>query len=268
MRRRKYLTAATAALSGMAGCTDVFDGTENESDADSEEYTTWIPVGNEISTSVRADAPAKLIDVDDYSLHGSVGERVAGIDATELERRVEIGPYTALSGDTTADEISEELGLDGDGSYGGYERFTDDQGRDFAVRDGRAVLQTFGSDGDEELFEAIVDARERNGERLAEANDEFGRLADAITVDDRVDIGFTPDVDPWSGVGIGYDVAAGRSAFDGLIAFIDEATAAELTTDATGDRIEVVFGVDIVEIETSRSGRVVTATGDVVTESI
>lgn len=268
MRRRKYLTAASAALLGTAGCTDVFDDTENESDADSEEYTAWIPVSDEVPSSVRADAPAELIDVDDYSLHGSVGGRVAGIDATEIEKRVDIGPYTALSGDITADETSEELDLDGDGSYGGYERFTDDHGRDFAVRDGRAVLQTLGSDGDEELFEAIVDARERNEERLVEANDEFGRLAEAITVHDRVDIGLTPDVDLWRGVGIGYEVAASRSTFDGAIAFTEEATAAELTTDAIGDRIEVFFGVDIVEIETARSGRVVTATGDVVTESI
>lgn len=268
MRRRQYLTATTAVITGIAGCTDVFGSTRNEPEDKSAEYTDWIPSVDGAPTAISADAPAALTEVDDYTLHESVGGRVSGIDVTAVTGRVQIGPYTALSGDFTVNDIEETLDLATDGSYGDYELFTDERGRDFAVRRGRAVVQNFGSDGNENLFEGIIDARQGNGDRLVEANEEFGLLADAISADNRVDIGLTPDVDSWTGIGIGYDVAAGRSAFYSAIVFTRKDQAGELTTDEISDRIEVFFGVDAADIEVSRDGRVVTATGDAVTESI
>lgn len=279
--RRRYLgTAAVGLCAMLAGCSDRL-GRSDAGSGDHENGTAererddprhWVPEAATPEAFLLVEALGELRGIDAYEPRDGLGGRVFDVDVTSIERRVDVGGYTALTGEGVDDEFTERRSLQSEGSHGQYERFVDDAGAECALTDGVVVFQRVETTGEpvdvSVALESVLDARAGETDRLVDADDDFAALADAVSSGALRVVRPTPDDDAVAGTGASHEIGDDESTFLGAVVFEDDAAADDRTDDELAREFSLVHGVDADADDVSRDGTLATVTGIVPTQEI
>lgn len=240
--------AAVAATAGIAGCSQLpFVG--------GARYADWTPVPDRDYVQVVASRPAEMAEVDD--LESAEEEYLWDVDPVDVDFHLwSFLGWGVTEGDLSMQDVEDavESDLESAGEYAGYDRYSAGDGDVEVAFDEGTVVR-----GDSAaVVEALVDAREGDGERLVDENDDVGTVHDAIGDGDAVVLGavLEPEEDDeevaW---GVAFDFAEGESDLVYASVFRDEDVADE-------ERIRSNLEDDdaISDVTVSRDGRVVEVT--------
>ncbi|MFP9192411.1 hypothetical protein [Natronosalvus vescus] len=268
MKRRAYLVGVAGLSTAVAGCTTLFGDDESDRDVDPTTALNRIPnaaVSDDRELYITADAPAALVDVDDYALREAVGESVSGIEASRVDARAMIDPYRILVGSFDAADVTELLEVTRDGTVGSFDRVVEDDGTAHAVGEDEAILRTVGQSDDTISLESIADASD-GSDRLLEHHSVVERLCDQISTDTHVEMSLTPSNDEWHGFGVGYEVDSEESTATLVMVLTDAGRGLE--DDAVRDRFAFLFPGDLATDDIERNADLVTARTAIPTNDI
>lgn len=260
MRRRDVLVGcgALAGSATLAGCSALpFGGGGGDGDGlDASEYTDWMPTVDESSATFTATRYADVLSVDGVP-EGFLQSEVSGVPGEDLDQRLTFAGVMVLEGSfdvaTIRDGIESEqdVTLQEDGEYGDYQRFAIEGVADGTVglAEGRAVV------GSSSRFEAVVDARSDDADRLVDVNGDFEALVDDLGMADLVR-GAVLDTDeavPYRARGQRVDVGEDDSDWRHVFVFASESDVEEETV-----REPYEERANVTDFESSVDGRVAT----------
>jgi hypothetical protein len=268
--RRDLIAGGTAAVTvALAGCLDRLGLT----DSDSEELTAadWLVESAFGDTPVRVERPAQLAAIDGFDYASLFVGELPGLsnEAVDLQVGGRDGPFV-LVGSFEAGTVVDGFGElsvqqpQSDGSYGGYDMYTDIRVTEgegtlqLAVDEGRAVVATERSD-----LESILDASRGDATLLVDADSQFEQLQSSFEGAPFYQMQ-RPESERDVLLGVAADIGAGETTIRLVTVLGDTESAGTFGEELPG----LLSGQNVAEMSVDVDGRTVRATGTRPTDQV